>query len=221
MNDFVAQRERMVREQLMERGITDTAVLQAMQSVPREEFVPLSYRDAAYMDGPLPIGAGQTISQPYVVALMLVQLQLQAEQRLLEIGTGSGYAAAVLSHIVQEVYTVERQHTLAWQAQARFEQLGYENIHVLEGDGTLGWRDHAPYDHIIVAAGGPSVPRSLQMQLVVNGRLLMPVGKKKSQQLVLVERLAENEFRQKKLQPVRFVQLIGVEGFQGGRIDNE
>lgn len=215
MNDFAAQRKRMVREQLMERGITDTAVLQAMGTVPREDFVPISYREAAYMDGPLPIGAGQTISQPYVVALMLVQLQLQAEQRVLEIGTGSGYAAAVLSHIVHEVDTVERQHTLAWQAQMRFEQLGYGNIHVLEGDGTLGWADHAPYDRIIVAAGGPKVPRSLQMQLAVNGRLLMPVGKKRNQHLVLVERLAENEFRQRKLQPVRFVQLIGVEGFEG------
>ncbi len=215
MNDFNAQRERMVREQLLGRGIMDTAVIQAMRTVPREKFVPQSYREAAYMDGPLPIGAGQTISQPYVVALMLVQLQLQAEQRVLEIGTGSGYAAAVLGHIVCDVYTVERQHTLAWQAQARFEQLGYENIHVLEGDGTLGWPDHAPYDRIIVAACGPKVPRSLQMQLAINGRLLMPVGKKRSQHLVLVERLAENEFRQRKLQSVRFVQLIGAEGFRG------
>lgn len=216
MEDFTAQRERMVREQLVERGIADTAVLAAMRTVPREQFVPLSYQEAAYMDGPLPIGAGQTISQPYVVALMLVQLQLQADHRVLEIGTGSGYAAAVLSRIVREVYTVERQHTLAWQAKARLAALGYENIWVHEGDGTLGWAEYAPYDSIIAAACGPKVPPSLQMQLAVNGRLLMPVGKKKAQHLVMVERLGDNEFRQKKLQSVRFVQLIGAEGFEGG-----
>lgn len=216
MEDFTAQRERMVREQLLERGITDTAVLAAMRIVPREQFVPQSYQEAAYMDGPLPIGAGQTISQPYVVALMLVQLQLQADHRVLEIGTGSGYAAAVLSRIVREVYTVERQHTLAWQAKARLAALGYENVWVHEGDGTLGWAEYAPYDSIIAAACGPKVPPSLQMQLAVNGRLLMPVGKKKAQHLVMVERLGDNEFRQKKLQSVRFVQLIGAEGFEGG-----
>lgn len=216
MEDFTAQRERMVREQLVERGIADTAVLAAMRTVPREQFVPLSYQEAAYMDGPLPIGAGQTISQPYVVALMLVQLQLQADHRVLEIGTGSGYAAAVLSRIVREVYTVERQHTLAWQAKARLAALGYENIWVHEGDGTLGWAEYAPYDSIIAAACGPKVPPSLQMQLAVNGRLLMPVGKKKAQHLVMVERLGDNEFRQRKLQSVRFVQLIGAEGFEGG-----
>lgn len=216
MEDFTAQRERMVREQLVERGIADTAVLAAMRTVPREQFVPLSYQEAAYMDGPLPIGAGQTISQPYVVALMLVQLQLQADHRVLEIGTGSGYAAAVLSRIVREVYTVERQHTLAWQAKARLAALGYENVWVHEGDGTLGWAEYAPYDSIIAAACGPKVPPSLQMQLAVNGRLLMPVGKKKAQHLVMVERLGDNEFRQKKLQSVRFVQLIGAEGFEGG-----
>lgn len=216
MEDFTAQRERMVREQLVERGIADTAVLAAMRTVPREQFVPLSYQEAAYMDGPLPIGAGQTISQPYVVALMLVQLQLQADHRVLEIGTGSGYAAAVLSRIVREVYTVERQHTLAWQAKARLAALGYENVWVHEGDGTLGWAEYAPYDSIIAAACGPKVPPSLQMQLAVNGRLLMPVGKKKAQHLVMVERLGDNEFRQRKLQSVRFVQLIGAEGFEGG-----
>lgn len=216
MEDFTAQRERMVREQLVERGIADTAVLAAMRTVPREQFVPLSYQEAAYMDGPLPIGAGQTISQPYVVALMLVQLQLQADHRVLEIGTGSGYAAAVLSRIVREVYTVERQHTLAWQTKARLAALGYENVWVHEGDGTLGWAEYAPYDSIIAAACGPKVPPSLQMQLAVNGRLLMPVGKKKAQHLVMVERLGDNEFRQKKLQSVRFVQLIGAEGFEGG-----
>lgn len=216
MEDFTAQRERMVREQLVERGIADTAVLAAMRTVPREQFVPLSYQEAAYMDGPLPIGAGQTISQPYVVALMLVQLQLQADHRVLEIGTGSGYAAAVLSRIVREVYTVERQHTLAWQTKARLAALGYENIWVHEGDGTLGWAEYAPYDSIIAAACGPKVPPSLQMQLAVNGRLLMPVGKKKAQHLVMVERLGDNEFRQRKLQSVRFVQLIGAEGFEEG-----
>jgi protein-L-isoaspartate(D-aspartate) O-methyltransferase len=117
---------------------------------------------------------------------------------------------------VREVYTVERQHTLAWQAKARLAELGYENIHVLEGDGTLGWAEYAPYDRIIAAACGPKVPPSLQMQLALNGRLLMPVGKKKAQHLVMVERLGDNEFRQRKLQSVRFVQLIGVEGFEGG-----
>ena len=203
----------MVQEQLVDRGILDTAVLNAMRYVPREKFVSSTYQESAYADGPLPVSAGQTISQPYVVALMLAYLQLNEGQRVLEIGTGSGYAAAVLSQIVSDVYTVERHPELVALAQARFVELGYTNIHVREGDGTLGWATYAPYDRIVVAACGPKVPRSLQMQLAVNGRLLMPVGRKKRQYLVMVERLEESEFRTEKLQSVRFVPLIGAEGF--------
>ena len=213
MDDFVLQRERMVVEQLEARGITDTAVLQAMRFVPREKFVAQAYQDRVYRDGPIPILAKQTISQPYVVALMLSYLQCQPSNRVLEVGTGSGYAAAILSQMVQVVFTVERHPELVELSRSRFAALGYENIWAKEADGTLGWPEHAPYDRIIVAACGPKVPSSLQMQLAINGRLMMPIGNKKRQRLVLVERVGTKKFRQKKLQSVRFVPLIGAEGF--------
>lgn len=214
MDEFAKQRAQMVKEQLADRGIEDTAVLDAVRQVPREKFVPIAYQEYAYRDGPIPISAGQTISQPYVVALMLSYLQCRRIDRVLEVGTGSGYAAAVLSRMVHSVFTVERHPELVISARACFAELGYENIFVHEGDGTLGWAEHAPYNRIIVAACGPSVPRSLQMQLALNGRLIMPIGQKKRQNLVLVERRGENDFRQKKLQSVRFVPLIGSEGFK-------
>lgn len=214
MNDFERLRATMVREQLEGRGITDTAVLQAMRTVPREKFVPKAYQDYAYRDSPIPITAGQTISQPYVVAAMLSYLHCQATDRVLEVGTGSGYAAAVLSQMVANVFTVERHAQLVELAQARFAELAYENILVKEADGSLGWGAHAPYDGIIVAACGPKVPRSLQMQLAINGRLIMPVGKRKKQNLVLVQRVGETQFQQTQLQSVRFVPLIGAEGFK-------
>jgi protein-L-isoaspartate(D-aspartate) O-methyltransferase len=208
-------RAKMVRQQIASRGITDEAVLRAMQTVPRHLFVPERYRHRAYDDGPLPILARQTISQPYVVALMVSQLGLSPTDRVLEIGTGSGYAAAVLSQIVAQVYTVERHQKLVEYAQARFAHLGYENIQVRHGDGTQGWPDYAPYDAIIVAAGGPDVPRSLQEQLALNGRLVIPVGRKKRQQwLIRITRSAPNQFDKERLNPVAFVPLIGEEGWE-------
>lgn len=204
----------MVAEQIVGRGITDTAVIRAMRTVPREHFVPPEYREFAYSDGPLPIPAEQTISQPYVVALMISLLRLQPTDKVLEIGTGSGYAAAVLSRIVREVYTVERHADLVAYAQERLADLGYDNVFIRHGDGSLGWPEHAPYDGIIVAAGGPKVPQPLKEQLAVGGRLVMPVGKRTSQSLVLVERLGEDKFRQKRLQGVRFVPLLGEEGYR-------
>ena len=212
--DFTAERAAMVAEQIVGRGITDTAVIQAMRTVPREHFVLPEHQEYAYSDGPLPIPADQTISQPYVVALMISLLRLRPTDRVLEIGTGSGYAAAILSRIVQEVYTVERHAELAAYAQERLADLGYDNVFIRHGDGSLGWPEHAPYDGIIVAAGGPKVPQTLREQLAVGGRLVMPVGKRTSQSLVLVEREGENKFRQKKLQGVRFVPLVGEEGYQ-------
>jgi protein-L-isoaspartate(D-aspartate) O-methyltransferase len=208
-------RAKMVRQQIEERGITDQAVLRAMQTVPRHFFVPERYQHRAYDDGPLPILAGQTISQPYVVALMIAKLTLSPTDRVLEIGTGSGYAAAVLSRIAALVYTIERHHKLVQYAQQRFRRLGYENIQVRHGDGTQGWPEHAPYDGIVVAAGGPAVPESLRQQLALGGRLVIPVGQKKRQQwLVRVTRIAHDQFETERLNPVAFVPLIGEEGWE-------
>jgi protein-L-isoaspartate(D-aspartate) O-methyltransferase len=208
-------RAKMVRQQIEERGITDQAVLRAMQTVPRHFFVPERYQHRAYDDGPLPILAGQTISQPYVVALMIAKLTLSPTDRVLEIGTGSGYAAAVLSRIAALVYTIERHHKLVQYAQQRFRRLGYENVQVRHGDGTQGWPEHAPYDGIVVAAGGPAVPESLRQQLALGGRLVIPVGQKKRQQwLVRVTRIAPDQFETERLNPVAFVPLIGEEGWE-------
>jgi protein-L-isoaspartate(D-aspartate) O-methyltransferase len=214
--DFAGERARMVAEQLEGRGITDTAVLQAMQTVPREKFVPDEFIFYAYDDGPLPIPANQTISQPYVVAFMIAAMGLRPSDKVLEIGSGSGYAAAVLSRIVAEVHTVERHGNLVQYARERLAALGYDNVHVHQGDGSLGWPEFAPYDGIIVAAGGPVAPPALKKQLAVNGRLVMPVGKRGSQTLVRLVRKNEDEFAQTKLGPVKFVPLIGAEGWQKG-----
>ena len=212
---YDAARARMVAEQLAGRDIADPAVLQAMRLVPRERFVPRASRPYAYDDGPLPIPANQTISQPYVVAYMLAALALRPGDRVLEIGAGSGYAAAVLSRIVAEVYTVERHAELADYARRRLADLDYDNVRVLHGDGTRGWPEHAPYDAIIVAAGGPAVPDSLRAQLAPGGRLVMPVGRSRQQQhLVLVTRRPDGVYDEERLAPVAFVPLIGEEGWQ-------
>ncbi|MCB8979227.1 MAG: protein-L-isoaspartate(D-aspartate) O-methyltransferase [Ardenticatenaceae bacterium] len=213
--DFVQLRAAMVAE-LEEQGIHDTAVLQAMNTVPRELFVPEEYLEHAYDNGPIPLPTKQTISQPFVVALMLVALKLKPHFNLLEIGTGSGYAAAVASLLVRQVHTIERQEKLVPYAKTRLNQLGYANIAVHLGDGTLGWPAAAPYDAIVVAAGGPAVPASLRDQLGENGRLIMPVGSYKKQKLRLVWRRADGRFGQKTLTPVRFVPLIGSEGWAEG-----
>ena len=212
--DFAVMRATMVMHQLKERGINDTAVLNAMNTVPREAFVAEPYKAYAYKDGPLPIPNNQTISQPYIVALMISLLDLKPDDRVLEIGTGSGYAAAVLSRIVKTVYTVERHKELVEYARSCLESLGYDNIHVHHGDGTLGWPEHAPYDAIIVAAGGPSVPPTLLEQLTIGGRLVMPIGRwKRKQHLVRVIRLGPDKFIEKDFGAVAFVPLIGAEGW--------
>jgi protein-L-isoaspartate(D-aspartate) O-methyltransferase len=204
----------MVEKQLRQEGIRDPAVLQAMNRVPRERFVPAAYQTQAYEDRALPISGGQTISQPFVVAYMLSALALEASDRVLEIGTGSGYEAAVLSLIAEEVFSVEREAQLAQEARRRLAQLGYSNVQVYHGDGTLGWAEHAPYDGIVVSAGGPSVPPALRQQLAVNGRLIMPVGRYPHQQrLIKISRLSADEFKEVRLKHVAFVPLIGAEGW--------
>ena len=215
--DYAVRREAMVQDQLIGRGIRDALVLDAMRKVPREQFVPEIERGYAYIDGPLPIGAGQTISQPYIVALMTEALQLKGGERVLEIGTGSGYAAAILAEIAGEVFTVERVKELAERAAVTLSDQGYGNAHVRHGDGTLGWTEHAPYDAIVVTAGGPKVPESLRQQLTIGGSLVIPVGTRPSyQRLVKVVRRSENHFDSTNLGEVRFVALVGREGWREG-----
>jgi len=206
----------MVRNHIVARGVRSERVVEAMRKVPREAFLPEHYHEFAYEDSPLPIDAGQTISQPYIVALMTDALALEGGERVLEIGCGSGYAAAVLGEIAGEVYTVERIAQLAEKAAAVLADLGYDNVHVLHADGTLGWEEHAPYDAIVVAAGGPEVPESLKRQLAVGGRLVIPVGKDlRVQELVRVTRVSETEFETEDIADVRFVPLVGEEGWAG------
>ena len=212
--DFRPLRHEMVERAIFARGVRSELVLNAMRKVPREAFLPQELREFAYEDAPLPIEAGQTISQPYIVAFMTEALALQGGERVLEIGAGSGYAAAVLAEIAGEVYTVERIGQLAEKAAATLADLGYQNVHVLHGDGTKGWPEHAPYDGIIVAAGGPKIPESLKEQLKIGGRLVIPVGRDpRLQELVRVTRLSENEYHREDLADVRFVPLVGQEGW--------
>ena len=199
----------MLRRHIEGRGISDRRVLDAMAAVPREEFVPPGLVRDAYRDGPLPIGEGQTISQPYVVATMAEAAELKPGDRVLEVGTGSGYAAVVFSRIADVVYTIERHASLADSARERLRELGYGNVHVGHGDGTRGWPEHAPYDAIVVAAGGRSVPGALREQLAPGGRLLMPVGSLGAGQSLVRERRGEGgAFTAEGLGPVRFVPLI-------------
>jgi protein-L-isoaspartate(D-aspartate) O-methyltransferase len=204
----------MVEQQLAGRGISDPRVLDAFRAVPREAFLKPEMAEFAYRDTPLPIAAGQTISQPYIVAVTTEALGLTGAERVLEVGTGSGYAAAILSRLAREVFTVERLEPLADEARERLARLGYRNVHVLCGDGTLGWAEHAPYDAIAVAAGGPEVPKALLSQLAPNGRLVIPVGPdESSQSLVRVVREGDQRFRREPIMSVRFVPLIGEQGW--------
>jgi len=214
MSDVQPARDHMVRRHLAARGIRDRAVLEAMRTVPREAFLPPELAEFAYEDAPLPIAQGQTISQPYIVALMTEALALKPGDRALEIGTGSGYAAAVLGRVAREVYTVERHGELAETAAARLRALGFDNVHVLHGDGTLGWAEHAPYDAIVVAAGGPEVPEALLTQLAPGGRLVIPIGEDRTlQELVRITRELDGTLRRESLGDVRFVPLIGAQGW--------
>ncbi len=206
-------RKTMLENHLKARGINDEAVLRAMEEVPREKFLPDTMVEFAYEDSPLPIGEGQTISQPYIVAVMTEMLELKPEDRVLEVGTGSGYAAAILSRMVDEVYTIERHKSLADSAREKFRQLGYDNIHVLHGDGTLGWAEHAPYDAIVVTAGSPGTPESLKKQLAFGGRLVIPTGPARAQELVRIRRIGEDEYEVEEHLSVRFVPLVGAEGW--------
>ncbi len=221
MIDLERERARMVEAHLQRRGITDPAVVAAFRRVPREEFVPRDLVEFAYEDTPLPISAGQTISQPYIVAVTVDALGLRGGERVLEVGTGSGYAAAVLGHLAKDVYTIERIENLADSARARLSRLGYANVHVIHGDGTLGWPEHAPYDAIAVAAGGPKAPPALLSQLTLGGRLVMPIGPDESSQvLVRITREGDTEYREEPLADVQFVPLIGEQGWKDtpGRI---
>jgi protein-L-isoaspartate(D-aspartate) O-methyltransferase len=208
-----SRRQRMVSDQLRRRDIVDPHVLAAFGTVERERFVPGELGVHAYDDAPLPIGAGQTISQPYVVAMTVQALQLRGHERVLEIGTGSGYAAAILGSLVREVETVERIEELATAAAERLAQMGYVNVHVHHGDGTLGWPAAAPYEAIAVAAGAPRPPRSLLDQLAIGGRLVLPHGDVDHQQLVRITRRDAERFDQEELGDVRFVPLLGAEGW--------
>jgi protein-L-isoaspartate(D-aspartate) O-methyltransferase len=212
--DLSERRRRMVERHLESRGIVDSTVLRAMRTVPREAFLPEDLAEFAYEDTPLPIEEGQTISQPYIVAAMIEALQLETGDRVLEIGTGSGYAAAVLGEIADEVFTIERHRRLADLAERRLRQLGYANVHVLCGDGTLGWPEHAPFDAILVSAGGPDVPKVLLEQLASDGRILIPVGEDvHDQRLLRVTKAEDGSIRREDLGGVRFVPLIGAGGF--------
>ena len=215
MNDSRHQRERMVERQIAARGVHDHYTLDAMRRIPREEFVAGTLREFAYEDSPLPIEGGQTISQPYIVALMIAEAQIRPGDRVLEIGAGSGYAAAVMAAIAREVYAIERVPELAESAQARWAKLGYDNIELRVGDGTRGWPEAAPFDAILAAAGGPEVPDVLLRQLAPGGRLVMPIGASRDQQqLTLVTRTGNGRFVQKELGDVRFVPLIGEHGWR-------
>jgi protein-L-isoaspartate(D-aspartate) O-methyltransferase len=204
----------MVAQQIAARGVRDPLVLRAMRKVPREAFLADELREFAYEDSPLPIAEEQTISQPYIVAYMIEALGLRGGERVLEIGTGSGYAAAVLAEIADEVYTIERHRSLAERARRLLAELGYSNVHVIHGDGTKGWPETAPYDAIVVTAGGPAVPASLREQLAIGGWLVIPVGPVGDQRLVRVTRTADDQYREEKLAGVRFVPLIGEEGWE-------
>lgn len=222
MSTWEELRGRMVIDQLERRNIYDQAVLAAMGHIPREQFVPRRYRGSSYSDSPLPIPEGQTISQPFIVAYMIQSLQVEPSHRVLEVGTGSGYAAAILSQLVHEVYTIEWYNQLAAYAQKRFANLGLKNIRVKQGDGTLGWPEHAPYDRILVSAGGPEVPPALLQQLVIKGRLVIPVGSEPHrQELLCISRHSEDHFSQTHLGPVAFVPLRGAQGWKAQDLTGE
>ena len=205
--DYYQLRQKMVNEQIMARGVRTESVIKAMQKVERHLFVPEQYRNFAYSDRPLPIGEGQTISQPYIVALMTELLDLKKSDKVLEIGTGSGYQAAILAEICDSVYTIEIISSLGKQAQALLRELGYYNIHCKIGDGYLGWPEHAPYDGIIVTCAPSKIPQPLKEQLAEGGRMVIPVGATYTQELVLVTK-TKGKLIQKSVIPVRFVPML-------------
>jgi protein-L-isoaspartate(D-aspartate) O-methyltransferase len=215
MTDYAREREAMVERQLKRRGITEQHILDAFLAVPREAFVALDRASAVYGDYPLPIEAGQTISQPYIVALMIQAAEIATGDKVLEVGSGSGYAAAVISRIASRVVGIERQHALVDVARERMRRLGYDNVQIVEGDGTRGWPEEAPFDAILAAASGSHVPPPLIEQLAPGGSLVMPVGEPGwVQQLIKVTKNVDGSLQQSDLCQVRFVPLIGEEGWR-------
>jgi len=217
MDKYRKQRARMVERQIRARGVTDERVLKAMEEIPRHLFVDEALLDQAYSDTPLPIGEGQTISQPYIVALMTEALNLTGREKVLEIGTGSGYQTAILSRLVDRVISVERIASLSLRARKILDQLKCYNVLTVVGDGTLGWKDEAPYDAIIVTAGAPEIPQTYLDQLAPGGRLVIPVGGLHNQKLVRVVRNVDSpeELEYEDLGGCRFVSLIGEHGWKG------
>jgi len=217
--DYSVARRRMVEQQIVARGITDKRVLDAMLAVPRHLFVEAGLQSHAYGDASLPIGKKQTISQPYMVAAMTAALDLQGDERILEIGTGSGYQTAVLSRLVKRVYSIERIAVLAGRARRILDQLQMSNINIKVGDGTMGWKDQAPFAGILVAAGSPDVPEKYLEQLEIGGKLVLPVGDQNQQILMRIIRKDKDIFEREQLMGCRFVPLIGEQGWQTESVD--
>lgn len=216
MDRYAKQRKKMVDSQIRSRGVRDERVLRAMEKIPRHLFIDEGLIDQAYNDNPLPIGEKQTISQPYIVALMTEALELKGREKVLELGTGSGYQAAILAELAERVFTVERIASLAQKARKLLESLNYYNVVIRVGDGTYGWREESPFDAIAVSAGSPSIPRMLVEQLAIGGRLVIPVGGRYSQSLIKLTRLSENpdDVKKEDLGGCRFVSLIGEHGWK-------
>lgn len=213
MRAHVAARERMIQTHLRSRGVRDRRVIAAMADVPRETFVGRGMQEFAYEDSPLPIDAGQTISQPYVIARMLEAARIGERDNVLDVGTGSGYSAALMGRLARHVHTIERVASLAAQAKERFEAMDAANVEVHVGDGSTGWPSAAPFDAIVVAAGAPETPDALRAQLAVGGRLVIPVGDAGVQELLLIRRLDARRFRTESLGAVMFVPLVGAQGW--------
>jgi protein-L-isoaspartate(D-aspartate) O-methyltransferase len=214
VTDYTIARRRMVEEQIIARGVRDARVIDAMLRVPRHLFVPEALAAQAYSDFPLPIGERQTISQPYMVAVMSEALQLQGGEKVLEIGTGSGYQSAVLALLARQVFSLERIPALARQARRTLDQNGFARVNVRVTDGTSGWEEEAPFDGILVTAGAPAVPQPYRSQLAIGGRLVIPVGDRISQLLVRLTRLNERDYREERLFGCRFVPLVGDHGWR-------
>lgn len=216
MDRYVKQRTRMVDSQIRSRGIGDQRVLKVMETIPRHFFVDEALRDQAYNDNPLPIDERQTISQPYIVALMTEALNLKGNEKVLELGTGSGYQTAILAELAERVFSIERIASLASGARKILDSLNYYNVAIRVGDGTYGWKEESPFDAIIVTAGAPDIPKTLVEQLVVGGRLVIPIGGRHSQALIKLTRLSEdiNDVKKEDLGGCRFVDLVGDHGWE-------